>query len=182
MSSDAESPPGSAESRLSIPPGRQVLVEREATGPPLSLLPDEAFENLLVVTTGHRPSEVEATVRERRGDPRTVGVVPITSTLMAYDGPLWTADRVGPGDLTGISVRVSQGFPHLEAGRGWIALDSLSTLLMYAEPGRVFRLIDWLVGNARAEAIRGVYTLQPGVVTDETLRRFRTIADEVVRR
>lgn len=181
MASDAD--PTSEDDAVRFGPdhGQQTLIERSRPGPAFDVLPDDAFENLLVITTGHTPSEVEATLRERDGRIRTVGVVPITSTLLAYDGPLWTTDRVSPGDLTGISVRVSQGFPHLETDRGWLAVDSISTLLMYAEEDRVYRLFDWLVDSARREGISGVYTLQPDVVTDRTRRRFEGLFDDVRR-
>lgn len=181
MASDAEPGAESETGPLTLDPDEQILLERNRTGPPLEVLPDEAFENLLIVTTGDTPGEVEATLRERDRQLRTVGVVPITSTLLAYEGPLWTTDRVAPGDLTGVSVRVSQGFPHLEAGRGWLVVDSISTLLMYAEEDRVYRLFDWLVGSARGEDISGVYTLQPDVVTARTRRRFEGLFDGVRR-
>lgn len=181
MASDAEPTPDSEASPLTLEAGQQILLERARSGPALEVLPDDAFANLLVVTTGDTPGQVETTLRERGVELRTVGVVPITSTILGYEGPLWTTDRVAPGDLTGISVRVSQGFPHLEADRGWLAVDSISTLLMYAEEDRVYRLFDWLVDSARREGISGVYTLQPDVVTDRTRRRFEGLFDGVRR-
>lgn len=181
MASETGPGPDTEAAALSVEPGHQILLECERPRPPLDVLPAAAFENLLVVTTSETPGKLEARIRDRHGSVRTVGIVPITSTLLAYDGPLWTTDRVAPGDLTGISVRVSQGFPHLEAGRGWLAVDSISTLLMYAEEDRVYRLLDWLVGSARRERISGVYALQPDALTDQTRRRFEGLFDGVRR-
>lgn len=95
---------------------------------------------------------------------------------------MWTTNRVPPSDLTGISIRVSQAVANLEAGRGWLVFDSISTLMMYAAEERVFRLFDWLVGNVREESLRGVYAVQSGVVTDRTLQMLRSRCDTALTR
>lgn len=160
-------------------PGQQVLLEVEGRRSALQALPDSAFENLVVVSTHDTPAEIESQLVARGGPLDSVGVVPITSFVRGYDGPVWTTGRVAPSDLTGISIRVSQAVANLDAGRGWLVFDSLSTLMMYADEERVFRLFDWLVGNVRGESLRGVYTVQSGVVSDRTVRMLRSRCDEV---
>lgn len=164
---------------LDPPAGEQILLLRGSAGSPLRHLPDRAFENLLVASAGQHPGEVEAAIRRRSLDPRSVGVVPVSGFDLGYDGPLWTTDRVPPSDLTGISIRVSQGFDHLEPGRGWFVLDSVTTLLMYADADRVYRLVDWLVRQCRTHDVTGVWPLECEVVTPETRARYRSLCSTV---
>lgn len=182
MTSNSAVPEGTTDPvPLTVPPGEQVLLEVEGRRSALSVLPETAFENLVVVTTHDTPGEIEDAILARDGTLDTVGIVPITSSVHRYDGPVWTTERVSPGDLTGVSIRVSQAVANLDAGRGWLVFDSVSTLMMYADEDRVFRLFDWLVGSVRDEALRGVYTVQSGVVTARTLRMLRGRCDDTVR-
>lgn len=164
---------------LTVGPGDQLLLEVNGRQNPLDALPDAAFENLVVVTTRQTPGQIETAVSERRGSVDGVGVVPITASVLEYDGPLWTTERVPPSDLTGISIRVSQAFSNLEPDRGWLVFDSISTLLMYTAEDRCYRLFDWLVTNTRSQSVRGVYTLQSDVVAERTRRHFRMLCDDV---
>ncbi len=165
---------------LDLRPAEQALFQVEGRRSPLTVLPDAAFENLVVVSTRESPGRIEADVRSRDADLSSVGVVPITATALSYEGPLWTTERVPPTDLTGISIRVSQAFSNLSPGQGWLIFDTVSTLLMYAAEDRVYRLFDWLVRNTREASVRGVYTVQPAVVADSTLAQFRGLCDDVI--
>lgn len=159
--------------------GEQVLFEKATSDPPFEHLPGEAFGNLLVVTTGVTPKQVQRRLESLGHDPRAVGVVPITASEFRYDGPLWVSRRVEPSDLTGISIEVSRGFRYLSPQRGWLTFDSISTLLMYADESRVYRLLAWLVGNARENDVHGVYALARATLDDATYRRFLDLCDGV---
>ncbi|QLG26719.1 hypothetical protein HUG10_03800 [Halorarum halophilum] len=165
---------------VDVEPGEQALFAKGTMGPPLADLPDEAFWNTLIVTTGSRPNRIQTAVEERGLDPRRIGVVPITANDVDYDGPLWVSKRVAPSDLTGISVEVSRGFQYLDAGTGWLVFDSISTLLMYSEERRVYKLTNWLIANARDNDVRGVYALLRDVVAPQTFNRFRSLCDVVI--
>lgn len=147
---------------------------------PLSVLPDEAFDNLLVISLANLPTEIESTVRERGGDPSKVGVIPVSGSHRRYDGPLWTAKTVSPSDLTGISIEFSTAMSHVKPGEGWVVLDSINVLLMYAPEDRVHRFVKSVVDAARQRNARGVYSLVQRTVTDETYRRFEGLFDEEV--
>lgn len=166
--------------RIHVDPGEQALFAKATMGPPLDDLPDEAFHNALVVTTGSRPRRIQTAVEERGLNPRRIGVVPITANELDYDGPLWVSKRVAPSDLTGISVEVSRGFRYLSPGEGWLVFDSVSTLLMYSEEQRVYKLLNWLASNARDNEVRGVYALVRDVVTPQTYSRFQSLYDLVI--
>ncbi len=66
-----------------------------------------------------------------------------------------------PSDLTGIGIATSgfmREFYHT-AGDAFVGLNSLSTLLMYANLQRVFRFNHVLTGRIEASNFRGVFTL-----------------------
>lgn len=164
---------------LALEPGEQALVSVPSMHALLSPLPDDAFDNLLVVSATASPAKIESAVRERGGDPAAVGVVPITGSPGEYDGPLWTTDPVDPSDLTGVSIRLSNALEYVHAG-GWVVFDTVNVLLMYAHEDRVFRLLDSVVSNVRAKEARGVYYMVRDAVTDETYERFSGLADTAI--
>ncbi|MFC4551852.1 MULTISPECIES: DUF7504 family protein [Halorussus] len=164
---------------VSLDPGEQALVTVPSMHPPLSSLPDSAFENLLVVSATASPSKVESAVERRGGDPAKVGVVPVTGSPSEYDGPLWTTDPVDPSDLTGISIRLSKALRYVTAD-GWVLFDSLNVLLMYAREDQVYRLLDSVVSNVRSREARGAYCIVREAVTEETYSRFREPFDAAI--
>lgn len=164
---------------LALDPGEQALVSVPSMHAVLSSLPDDALDNLLVVSATTSPAKIESAVERRDGDPSKVGVVPITGSPTEYDGALWTTKPVDPSDLTGVSIRLSNALRHVLSG-GWVVFDTLNVLLMYADEDKVFRLMDSVVSNVRAEEARGVYYMVQDAVTDETYARFRGLADTVV--
>ncbi|AHG04193.1 hypothetical protein HALDL1_11740 [Halobacterium sp. DL1] len=160
--------------------GEQALVALPGTKFKYEMLPERAFENLLVVSIGRSPTQIERALEQRGVPTRNVGVVPITGSSVNYEGPMWTSNRVSPMDFTGISIEFNRGFGHLKPGTGWVLVDSVSILLMYAEVNRVYRLLDSIVGTCRTRDVTGVYTVDGNAVTPETLNRFRGLFDEFV--
>jgi hypothetical protein len=140
-------------------------------------LPEAAFENLLVVSLGTGPRRIEEAVREAGHEPKKVGVVPVSGTELSYDGPMWTSDRVGPNDLTGISIRVGQGLEYVKPGEGWVVLDSLTVLLMYNETDRVYRLVNSIASNVRNRNAHRVFTIVRDATSDDSYGQFRNLFD-----
>lgn len=169
-----------ADPLATLAPAEQVFASVEPGAFVLGELPPEAFENLLVVTAGRSPSAVERVVRDRGHEPRTVGVVPISGDDVDYDGPMWCADRVSPHDLTGISIRFGEGFRYVKPDEGWVLFDNLTVLLMYAESGRLFQLLNSVVGKVRSREARGVYPIVRDATADETYQQFRSLFDRTV--
>lgn len=146
----------------------------------VDVLPESALENLLLVTTDGNLGKLERAVEARGGDPRRVGVVPVTGTSVNYDGPLWVTDRVGPSDLTGVSIQFSKAFEHVQPDEGWVAVDSLGVLAMYASTERLFRLMDAVVSAVRGRNARAVLSTADGVLGERAAMQYRGLADEEV--
>lgn len=178
--SDPERTPGadsSSSPSLDDPlaPGMQAIAPVSADADPLSALPPQAYRNLLVISTRQTPNRVEATLRRLDHDATNVGVIPVSAAPTDYDGPLWTTEPVQPADLTGIAIRTSEAIRYLEPGRGWVLLDALTLLLMYADESRVHRFTNALMRNLASMNVRGIYCLCPDAVEERTVERFRAI-------
>ena len=157
--------------------GLQTLVRTPADADPLSVLPDRAFENLLVVAARDHPSKLESRLERRGRDLSTVGVVPVVPAADEYEGDLWTTDPVAPDDLTGIGMRFSDAVRHVEAGTGWVLIDALGVLLMYSEEARVCRFFQTLTNRVRAKEVHGAYCVNPNAIATETYERLRAMCD-----
>ncbi|WP_435117945.1 DUF7504 family protein [Halolamina sp. C58] len=168
-----------ADPELDLTPGEAALVRLSGRASAVEQLPREAYENLLVVTVD-APERVEAAVRNGGGNPENVGIVPVSASPVRYDGPCWTADRVSPSDLTGISIQFSRGERYLREGSGWVVVDGLGTLLMYTDEGKLYRLLSHLITRARERQLRHVTGVGSGVLSPETLARFRGVHDRSI--
>lgn len=159
------------------PTGTQTLVRSAATADPFSRLPDRAFDNLLVVAARDHPAKLQRRLERADRDPSNVGVVPVVPAAGEYDGDLWTTDPVSPDDLTGLGMRFSDALGHVESGAGWVFVDALGVLLMYAENARVCRWFQTVTNRVRAKDVRGVYCVNPGAVADESYEQLRSLCD-----
>lgn len=170
-----DAPSHVGDGRALLPPGAQALAPVAAEDEPLLALPPPAYRNLLVISTRHAPGRVESLLQRAGHDLDGIGVVPVTAASIDYDGPLPTAKPVRPTDLTGIGIRVSEAAKHFDDG--WVLLDALTLLLMYAESSRVHRFTSTLMANLAAKNVRGVYCLCPDAVEDATVEQFRSLFD-----
>lgn len=171
--------PGAGGRYLDLQAGEQVLAVLPSLTSVLSRVPEQAFENVLVVSVRH-PRKVQAAVEDAGGDPRRVGVVPVSASPVDYDGPMWTAETVSPSDLTGISIRFARGMRHVKPGEGWVVIDGLGTLLMYTDDRSLYRLLAHIVGRSRDGRVRGVHGLAGEVVAETTLASLRDLYDRTV--
>lgn len=162
---------------VDLPPGAGALVDREPMGSAIARLPEAALSNLLVVTVGRDPSDVATAVREGGGDPSDVGVVPVSATPVEAEAAVWTAPRVAPSDLTGVSIGIARGMRYVRPEEGWLLVDDVGVLLMHAEESRVYQLLATLTGKCRARDVRGVYALSRAAVGEGTYARFRELFD-----
>lgn len=171
----------SASDRLEVPQGEQTLVSVGTMSSVVGDLPEEAFENLLVVSPSP-PSRIERVIQDAGGDPNRCGHVPVTGSPVTYDGPLWTTKPVAPSDLTGISIRYSTAMKHVASGSGWFCLDGLQLLLMYADRDRVSSFVSELAHRTRGREVTGVYGIASDTVDDETYELLRPAFDATVDR
>lgn len=166
--------------KLDMMPGTQAIVSMKAMDEPLELLPSDAFDSLLVVSTGGHPRKIEEKVREANGNPSEVLVVPVTGSSLRYNGPLRLAERTGPNDLTKIGVNINNGLRELDGTDSWVVFDNINVFLMYADDSRVYRFMDTVVGSARQTNARGVYCTVRDAIADQTYQRFRQLCDEEI--
>jgi hypothetical protein len=161
-------------------PGDQALMSLPGQKFDYGRLPESAFGNLLVLSVGRNPGKIQRALEALGANPRSVGVVPVSGSSIDYDGPMWVADRVSPMDFTGISIQFTRAFQHSKPDEGWVLVDSVSILLMYADVDRVYRLLDSIVGACRSKNVRGVFVIDRTAVTDETANRLSSLVDTVL--
>lgn len=150
---------------------RNLLV----TGPPLAGKGgfavdqlDGADSALLVTTTRSAPQQLEGTKVDRS----SLSIVDCTPGETTGPG----VRNVGtPADLTGISMPVSE-FLH-EAEQPVLAVDSISSLLMYVDEAPVFRFLSVLTSHVRQSGGIGLYTLDDGCHEDEVVATLEQLFD-----
>ncbi|MFC3477275.1 DUF7504 family protein [Halobacterium litoreum] len=159
--------------------GEVVLCVHPSGDRIVEVLPPAAFENLLLLTTNGDLRRLERIV-SAHGNPNRVGVVPITGSSVNYDGPLWTTDRVNPGDLTGVSIQFSEAFKHVRPDDGWVVVDNIGVLSMYVSRERLFRLVDSVANAVRERNARCVLATARGVLGESGLAQCRGLANREV--
>lgn len=93
---------------------------------------------------------------------------------------MWVNERVSPMEFTGISMQFTRAFEHCKPDEGWVLVDNVSILLMYAEVDRVHPLLDSIVGACCANNVPGVFVIDRIAVTDETANRLASLVDVVL--
>lgn len=162
--------------------GQQAIAMLSAMDDPLDLLPDHAFDDLLVLSTRGHPQEIQDYVEKRGLDPSGVYVLPVSGSTVRYDGPLTVAERTGPTNLTKVGVVFSNTLESMD-DNPWVLFDNFNILLMYADESRVYRFMDTMIGNVRARDGCGVYCTVRDAVEDQTYEKFRQLCEvEIDRR
>jgi len=160
---------------------RQSLVTIPSMSTGLTELPERGFENLLVVSPW-APGRVESALRDRGVPVGNCGQIPVNGSSVRYDGPLWTTEAVSPADLTGLSMRYCEAMRHVEPGDGWVLIDNVQVLLMYADADRVVRLLRRLTRQARERDVTGVVAVDRSAVESRTLATLGQLVGTVVER
>lgn len=86
-----------------------------------------------------------------------------------------------PGDLTGLSLAFAKQLQLLEergaATEARVVIDSVSTLLMYADVQTVFRFLHVFTSRLDSAGLFGIFTLQPGMHDEQETNTIRTLFD-----
>ncbi|QLH78874.1 hypothetical protein HZS55_16945 [Halosimplex rubrum] len=115
----------------------------------------------------------------------------VDSAAVAAVGPVADADRScdrlpvrnvsDPTDLTGVAIAVGEWLRARDADeQPVVCLDSLSTLLQYADLERAFRFLHALVARVRSAGATAYVSVDPGAHDGATLATLRTLFDAVV--
>jgi len=119
----------------------------------------------------------------RRRDDRldsaaVVAVGPVTETGSDRAAVRTVSD---PTDLTGVGIAVGEWLRARDADeRPVVCLDSLSTLLQYADPERAFRFLHGLTAQVRSTDGAAFVSVDPGAHDEATLGTVRALFDAVV--
>lgn len=99
------------------------------------------------------------------------------SVIDCTPGPAPGADVSvnSPADLTGISMPLSRFLD--DADDPVVAIDSLSSLLLYADEQEVFRFLSVLGGQVSAAGGLGLITVNDGAHEESTVRTFAQLFD-----
>jgi hypothetical protein len=108
------------------------------------------------------------------GSDRTPDSATESLSSIVYCTPTST-DVSSPGDLTGISMPVSEFLKTSTSPA--ILVDSLTTLLYYAEDASVFRFLSVLTAHIRRNDGLGVFTMTPEAHHEQTVRTFEQLFD-----
>ena len=125
--------------------------------------------DVLVVTAAVGADRLPAALRESRN----LTVVDCSPGSSEAVGSVTTVST--PGDLTGVSMPVSRFLS--SANSPVVLVDSISTLLLYAEEAPVFRFLSVLTAHVRRSGGLGLYTLDEGCHTEQTFRTFVQLFD-----
>jgi KaiC/GvpD/RAD55 family RecA-like ATPase len=125
--------------------------------------------DVLVVTAAVGAERLPAALRESRN----LTVVDCSPGSGESVGPVTTVSS--PGDLTGVSMPVSRFLS--SADSPVVLVDSVSTLLLYADEAPVFRFCSVLTAHVRRSDGLGLYTIDEGCHTEQTFRTFTQLFD-----
>lgn len=175
MATDSPNPdPESLRDRLPELKGQNILVE----GPPLSGKGTFVREVLagaddpLLITTTRSATKQYPGVSFEAADWPVIDCTPASIT-----SPNVT-NISSPGDLTGIGMATSEFIG--ESTEPIVALDSISSLLMYGDAAPVFRFLSVLTGHIRQAGGTAVYTVDDGSHPPEVLSTMKQLFDGTI--
>ena len=96
-------------------------------------------------------------------------------------GNVSTASVSTPGDLTGLGIKLSQCLSSWsgDGNETAVEVDSLTTLLQFAELKRVFQFVHVLTGRIDSAGAVGFFHLDPSAHGDQTVATLRGVFDTV---
>lgn len=88
-----------------------------------------------------------------------------------------------PSELSAAQMAIEKAFETVNgrAGRTWLLLDSISTLLVFNTPGAVLHFAHFLIGRLRVLQFDGVLFTVEGSVDERTLSTIKQFCDMVIR-
>ncbi|WP_232703428.1 DUF7504 family protein [Halobacterium wangiae] len=107
--------------------------------------------------------------------------LPPTRFVATYPHPDCVRTVSDPGDLTGIGIAVSEFLDALPAdATPGVCLDSLTTLLQYTGPTRVYRFLQVCVGRVRAADGTFHCHVDPSAHGDDVMTTLEDVFDVVL--
>lgn len=144
---------------------------------------DHDEPNLLLVSLTGNPHRRLETWKRHGADPERVAILSVeeSRSVAATDGggttvgpdgtPVTTTTVSEPGDLTGIGIKLTQCLSSWadDATPTVVCVDSLTTLLQYVDPERVFRFLQETTNRVETVGAVAHYHVDPGAHDEQTL-------------
>ena len=89
-----------------------------------------------------------------------------------------------PADLTGIGVKISQFFEDFLVKKNirklQLHINSLSTILMYANIQTVFKFMHVFTGRVKTSGALGIYLIESGMHDEQTIATLKQLFDSMI--
>lgn len=110
-----------------------------------------------------------------------MGVIDCNAGQSSNGAPKQISQIASPADLTGIGIEVSRWFTRFEQDQATtgvrFSIDSLSSMLMYADLQRVFRFMHVLTNRIRQADGLGLFGFNPHSHDDKTVNTLTQLFD-----
>ncbi|WP_436934754.1 DUF7504 family protein [Halovenus marina] len=159
-------------------PGKQVLVSVNSMQSPLERCSPTTAGRVLLISSAS-PVRVQRRIENRGIAIEDVGLIPLSESEYAYDGPLCHTDPVSPGDLTGLSIEFVKALDSLLSG-DWVVFDDLATLTMYVDDQDIVRLVTHLSRQTSERDVTGLYGVTRSAIGENLYRVLGQSVDRTV--
>lgn len=168
------------------PPANILLL-----GPTMSGI-DEAVSGLINTSPGPRsllavsllrpPGEfIAASERLWQRSPETVAAIGCRSTGIGEsaqpDVSYRSTSIADPGDLTGLGIRINECLVAWEDLSPIVIVDSITTILQYADQKRVFRFLHMLTSRFKSSNVLSAFHMDPEAHEEQTIATIRSLFD-----
>jgi len=143
----------------------------------------ESGEAAVLISTNHSPRRILDALGARIEVPaERFAIVDVSGDGADAEIDGVSVRAVGsPGDLTGLSLAFAKQLQLLEergaATEARVIIDSVSTLMMYADVQTVFRFLHVFTSRLDSAGLFGLFTLQPGMHDDQETSTIQTLFD-----
>jgi len=88
-----------------------------------------------------------------------------------------------PSELSATQMAIEKAVERIngEAGKTWLLLDSVSTLLVFNSSGALLQFLHFLIGRLRVLQFNGIIFTVEGSVEEKTLATVRQFCDRVIK-
>jgi len=88
-----------------------------------------------------------------------------------------------PSELSATQMAIEKAFERIDgqAGKTWLLLDSISTLLVFNSPEALLQFLHFLIGRLRVLQFNGIIFTIEGSVDEKVLSTIRQFCDMVIK-
>ena len=144
----------------------------------------ELGESALYITTDHSPQEVKEMAVEfsqnfRANENRKLVFLDAYSWRINKKGGKFFVDSLS--DLNQINMTISDALVFLGSSEKRIALDSISSMILYSDPDTVTRFLQTISAKSKASNSTLIMTIEEGVHDKKTINMLNYVADGCIK-